>query len=68
MFLGYKNINKNTKGSEAKYYSFPKNNILGQQWLQACYRKDKVNLKNATICSHHFREDVLKIKLSNNIY
>lgn len=65
--FGCNNTNKNTKGTQVKFYSFPKNNDLAQQWLQACCRKDKVNFKNATVCSHHFTEDSLLKPLKHKL-
>lgn len=41
-----KNWNKKTQGTNIKYYSFPKNEDLAKQWINACRRNDKINLKN----------------------
>lgn len=55
--FGCKNTNKNTKGTGIKYYAFTKNDNLAAIWLQACYRKDRVNLEHARIRTLHFDED-----------
>ncbi|CAH0548841.1 unnamed protein product [Brassicogethes aeneus] len=60
---GCRNFNKNTKGSDIKYFRFPKNGDMAAQWVNACKRKDKINLKNACICSVHFAEGCSEIPL-----
>lgn len=40
-----KNNNRNTKGTDIKYFSFPKSD-LKKQWIVACKRNDEINLKN----------------------
>lgn len=49
-----KNYNRKTKGKDVIYHSFPKDPILRKKWIRACKRGDKINVKNATICSEHF--------------
>ena len=41
---------------EASYHRFPKNEEMNKVWLNACRRKDPVNVKTAYICSDHFQE------------
>lgn len=41
-----KNFNRKTKGTDIKYFSFPKNEDMAKQWITACRREDKINLKN----------------------
>ena len=43
-----KNTNKNTKGSEVKFFRFPRNEDLSKQWINLCRRNDKINLKMAS--------------------
>lgn len=41
------NYTRKTKGTEIKYYKFPTNNEdLCKQWIIACRREDKINLKH----------------------
>lgn len=40
------NFTRKTKGTEIKYFRFPKNDDLAKQWEAACKRDDKINLKN----------------------
>ena len=39
---------------EASYHRFPKNDQLLRVWLNACKRRDPVNVKTAYVCSEHF--------------
>lgn len=55
--FGCNNHFRSTKGTDLKYYTFPKNEDLARQWMQACRRKDKVNPKRARICSIHFKKE-----------
>lgn len=55
------------KRIEMKYYTFPKNVDLARQWVQVCRREDKVNIKNAPICSAHFKDDCFFIPLQKNL-
>jgi hypothetical protein len=32
-----------------KFYTFPKNEDLALQWVYACGRQDKINLKNGNL-------------------
>lgn len=41
-----KNTNRTTKGTDIKYFRFPKNEDMSKQWIVACRREDKINLKN----------------------
>lgn len=41
-----KNFNTNTKETDIKYFSFPKYEDMAKQWITACKRSVKVNLKN----------------------
>lgn len=41
-----KNTNRKTKGTDIKYFGFPKNEDLTRLWINACRRVDKINLKN----------------------
>lgn len=41
---------------DASYHRFPKAEPLSKAWLNACRRKDFVNVKTAYVCSEHFQE------------
>ncbi|KAL1488469.1 hypothetical protein ABEB36_014940 [Hypothenemus hampei] len=62
-----KNYNRNTKGTGIQYFRFPKNEQLNNKWIQACRRKETINLKNACICSEHFDETCLEIPLKHRL-
>ncbi len=38
------------------YHVFPKDLKLQKVWIDACKRKDKINVKFARVCSLHFQE------------
>ncbi|KAK9738047.1 THAP domain [Popillia japonica] len=40
------NYNRATKGSNIRYYRFPKDKALAKQWIAACKRYDVINIKN----------------------
>lgn len=44
-----KNYNRLTKGTEIKYFRFPKDKELCKKWIIACRREDEINLKNGNI-------------------
>lgn len=44
--FGCNNYNRVTKGTNIKYFRFPKSKELSKQWISACRRKDNINLKN----------------------
>lgn len=45
---GCRNFSKNTKGTNIKYFSFPKTDVA-KKWVVACRREDKINLKNGKL-------------------
>ncbi|CAH0564616.1 unnamed protein product [Brassicogethes aeneus] len=63
---GCRNLSKNTKGTQIKYFSFPKSDIA-KEWVVACRRKDKINLKSACVCSIHFEADSFQIPLKQKL-
>ena len=56
-----------TKGSDVKYFRFPKDKLLQDKWLTACRRADAVNVKNALICSIHFTSDDYRDDMKNRL-
>ncbi|KYN26732.1 hypothetical protein ALC57_03899 [Trachymyrmex cornetzi] len=51
---------KKIEGSKIKYFTFPKQSEIAEQWRKAC-GKDNVNVQNGKICSKHF-EDACFVK------
>jgi hypothetical protein len=43
---GCGNYNRVTKRTDVRYFHFPKNEDLAKQWIVACRRDDKINLKH----------------------
>ncbi|KAL1493952.1 hypothetical protein ABEB36_009631 [Hypothenemus hampei] len=62
-----KNFNRKTKGTDIRYFRFPKNEDLAKQWVSACGRKDEINLKNACVCSLHFDDKSVDIPLKHKL-
>ncbi|XP_071575761.1 uncharacterized protein [Temnothorax nylanderi] len=54
-----KNRSENAKERNIQFFSFPKNEETVLKWMQAA-NKNKVNLKNARICSVHFTPSCYK--------
>lgn len=52
---------------DASYHHFPKDEKLSKIWLNACKRKDFVNVKTALICSEHFHEAEFERDLMNEL-
>jgi hypothetical protein len=65
--FGCLNHNKKTKGTDIKYFRFPKQVDLANQWINACCRADKINLQNASICSQHFEESCFEVPLKQRL-
>jgi len=42
---GCNNYTRKTKGSVIKYFRFPQQDDIAKQWVIACRRMDKINLK-----------------------
>ncbi|KAL1489557.1 hypothetical protein ABEB36_013510 [Hypothenemus hampei] len=61
------NKSKKNPISGVKFFHFPKNKDLAKKWLHATGRKDKVNLKNACVCSKHFSESDFKENLQHKL-
>ncbi|XP_034665070.1 zinc finger protein 62 homolog isoform X3 [Drosophila subobscura] len=45
------------KNSQLCFFKFPKNADLAKQWLSFCGNKDALNMKNASVCMKHFKDD-----------
>ncbi|GAB6027420.1 hypothetical protein CHUAL_001687 [Chamberlinius hualienensis] len=58
---------RHLKKSGLHLFQFPKDKHLRKQWLHLCRRKDKVNLKHATICSLHFTDDDFMNKMEHEM-
>ncbi|XP_050315855.1 THAP domain-containing protein 1 B-like [Anthonomus grandis grandis] len=62
-----KNYSRVTKGTNIKYFRFPKDRNFPKQWANACHKEDEINFKNARICSVHFKEDCFEIPLREKL-
>ncbi|XP_071637807.1 uncharacterized protein [Temnothorax longispinosus] len=58
---GCKNKSENAKEKNIQFFSYPKDEETALKWMQAA-NKNKVNLKNARICSVHFTPSCYKPK------
>ncbi|XP_031785994.1 uncharacterized protein LOC116417376 isoform X2 [Nasonia vitripennis] len=56
-----RNWNGNTTKKGIKFYRFPADARIAEIWIKAC-ENEKINLKNARICSIHFAEDCFERK------
>ena len=56
-----------TSPKEASFHRFPKNEKLSKIWLNACKRKDAVNVRTAYVCSEHFPEEDFERDLMNEL-
>ncbi|XP_075229648.1 uncharacterized protein LOC142329169 isoform X7 [Lycorma delicatula] len=54
---GCNNYNRKTKGTNIRYYTFPKDKEMQDKWLTVCKNRQLINLLNACICSEHFEPD-----------
>ncbi|XP_014211775.1 uncharacterized protein LOC106641773 [Copidosoma floridanum] len=56
-----RNNNMNTKNTGIRYFRFPKDEHLLEEWKIFC-NKDNINLKNARVCSIHFTQSCFQRK------
>lgn len=49
------------------FYRFPKDKKLCDIWVAKCQRKTPINVENARICSHHFKEDDFERNLKHEL-
>ncbi len=42
---------------DISFHVFPKDDIYQKNWVNACRRKDRFNVKTARMCSKHFDKD-----------
>ena len=47
----------NVEKKTISLYHFPKDPEISKKWVNACKRKDSINIKTARICSFHFKPD-----------
>ncbi|KAL1488838.1 hypothetical protein ABEB36_014633 [Hypothenemus hampei] len=64
---GCKSYSRKTKGTDIRYYGFPKQGDICAKWIAACRRKDKFNTKNAYVCSLHFNETSFQTNLKHKL-
>ena len=65
--FGCFNRQENTKGTNIKYHTFPKEKRYRDQWINACRRSDTINPINALICSVHFRQEDYKDDMKSRL-
>ena len=54
--------------NDLTFHRFPvKNKTLCQVWVTRCQRKDKINVKNARVCSDHFVHTDYERDLQNEL-
>nr|CAH7714512.1 unnamed protein product [Callosobruchus chinensis] len=61
------NQSKRNPCKDIKFFHFPKDPNLSKKWLLLSKRKDKVNIKYATVCSKHFCESDYKVNLKHTL-
>ncbi|KAL6266694.1 hypothetical protein P5V15_003531 [Pogonomyrmex californicus] len=58
-----KNCRRTKSDPKRTYFSFPKDDVLRKQWLNACQRDEtNMNFDIARVCSLHFEEDCLLLE------
>ncbi|XP_071567384.1 uncharacterized protein [Temnothorax nylanderi] len=61
-----KNRTDHNTTKSIKYFSFPKETAVRQQWLNACQRKESdMKVDSARICSIHFEENCFSLEKTN---
>ncbi|KAL1488843.1 hypothetical protein ABEB36_014638 [Hypothenemus hampei] len=62
--FGCNNYTRKTKGTDIKYFRFPRDTDMQQKWIRACERKDEFKIKNSNyVCSIHFAADDFELPL-----
>lgn len=57
------NNNKKSKEvSDCRFFRFPRNKQVCEQWILKCYQQHKFNVKTSRICSKHFAESDYRLK------
>ncbi|XP_026826423.1 THAP domain-containing protein 1-like [Ooceraea biroi] len=57
-----KNCTNRTVSEKIKFFQFPKEPSLLQQWLKACRKnKEETKTDSATVCSLHFNDDCFEM-------
>lgn len=54
---------RNEETTDISYHSFPKDDLIRQQWILNCKREGKWNPGTSTVCSVHFTSDSFKRNL-----
>ncbi|XP_037907228.1 THAP domain-containing protein 1-like [Hermetia illucens] len=50
------------KGSTLRFFRFPKNKTICEEWRKLCEKSRKIDFKNARVCSKHFLQDDYKLQ------
>ena len=61
------NCKNSTHDKSVKFHKFPKS-IYQAKWVQACNRRDRINVNSARICEKHFSPDDYREDLRDPIY
>lgn len=61
------NQSKRNPCKDIRFFRFPKDHNLSKKWLHLTRRKDKLNVKNAVICSKHFCVGDYKVNLKHTL-
>lgn len=56
-----------TFSKNVMFFRFPTEESLQKVWVNTCKRKDKINIKNARICSQHFSEECYERNLKHEL-
>lgn len=54
---------RNKETTHISYHSFPRDDLIRQQWIHSCKREGKWNPGTSSICSVHFTNDSYKRNL-----
>ena len=64
---GCSNTKVKTAGKGISYFGFPKDAHFRDVWVNLCRRADRINSKNAVICSLHFTKDAYKDDMKSRL-
>ncbi|GAB6029050.1 hypothetical protein CHUAL_004836 [Chamberlinius hualienensis] len=62
-----RNYTKTTKGTNVKYFSFPRDPSTQEEWVLRCGRETEFNVNNSRICSEHFIQEDFERDLMNEL-
>ncbi|KAL1493922.1 hypothetical protein ABEB36_009602 [Hypothenemus hampei] len=65
--FGCNNYTRKTKGTDIKYFRFPRDTDMQQKWIRACERKDEFKIKNSYVYSIHFATNDFELPLQQQL-